>query len=223
MCVVICNPNFQRPDEFKGTGPLLEPEAFFFKRAHLTLGISTPLRVVIAGQGLMDFSRMARPHKGERCWLTPMVTHQGQALVPRARRKLVVHGHIQGRQPVPGGARPTSVIADNLLRIPIQHHLDRDPPKGLHQELGHVDTPPSIGLGGAGFAPRRWPLRLELQVGRDQEVMLPHHAQHPLLVHRPLLHEAQVSPYPAGALERVLRLERLHALEPSLMAMGDQG
>ena len=62
-----------------------------------------------------------------------------------------------------------------------------------------------------------------LGVGRDHEVMLPHQAPHPLLVHRPRLHEAQIGPDLAVALERVLRLERLHAWEQSVMTLGDQG
>jgi hypothetical protein len=134
----------------------------------------------------------------------------------------VVHGHRQGHQPVPGGARPTSVIADHRRRLPIPHHPDRDPPKALHPERGHVDAPLCVGLGGSGCAPRRRPLRLALQGGRDHEVMRPHQAPPPLLVHRPRLHEAQLGPAPAVAPERVLRLERLPALEPRVMTLGDQ-
>jgi hypothetical protein len=52
--------------------------------------------------------------------------------------------------------------------------------------------------------------------------MLPHQAPHPLLVHRPLRHEAQLGPDPAVAPERVLSLERLHALEQSVITLGDQ-
>jgi hypothetical protein len=31
MRIIVCDPPFQRPDEFKGTGPLLQPQTFFMR------------------------------------------------------------------------------------------------------------------------------------------------------------------------------------------------
>jgi hypothetical protein len=73
------------------------------------------LRVVIAGTRLMNPQRVAGLHTGERGRLAPVVTHQGHALASDAIGALVIDGHIQGRQPTPGGARPACVVAHDLF------------------------------------------------------------------------------------------------------------
>jgi hypothetical protein len=222
MFVVVGDPGFQCADKLTRASPFREPEALFFERAHHALRIGITFWVVIAGKRLMNPQLIAGPHKGERGRLTPIVTHQGHALASGAIRELVINGHIQGRQPRPGCARPARIIAHNLFGIPILHHHDIDLPKILYQDLGHVDAPLFIGLGGSGFTPRRRPLGLELPVGWNQQAMRTHQAQHLLLVNWQLLHEAQIRSDPAVAPERVLRLERLNAAEQSLIAMGDK-
>ena len=45
MLIVGCNPNRRRLDEFKGTGPVLQPQAFFLERTHYPLGIRIALGI----------------------------------------------------------------------------------------------------------------------------------------------------------------------------------
>jgi hypothetical protein len=143
MLVVGCKPDFQRPDEGQGTGPLLPPEAFFFERPHDALGIRVTLRSVIAGEGVLNPQGAAGLHEGQRGWLAAVVSHQGHALVPSSRWKLAVDSHVQCRQPMPGGTGHTSVIPDDLVRVPIQHQHDLHPTDAFHPDLGHIEAPPS--------------------------------------------------------------------------------
>jgi hypothetical protein len=75
MRVVVCDSNFQCPDEFKGTGPLLQPQAFFFERTHHPLGSALPLGVVVvAGEGLLNSQGTASLHESLRGQLAAVVT-----------------------------------------------------------------------------------------------------------------------------------------------------
>lgn len=222
MCVVVVDPSRERSAQLSRAAPCREPETCFFQRAHQARWLGMALRIVVAGQSLLNPQCMARLPKGERGRLTPVVTHQGETLPPRAIRALPVDSQIHRRHPMLGWAGRADVVPDNLLGLPIQHHHDLNPAAIPHQELGHRDAPPFMGLGGSGFTPRRRPLGLELPVGRDHEVVLPHQAQAPRLVHRPRLHEAPIGPDAAVAPARGLGFARLNPVEPAFMALGDQ-
>src|SRR5687768_3819365 len=73
LLVVRGDPGFQGTDYGKGTGPFLEPEAFFFECAHPALGVSITLGIVVAGKGLLNPQGVTGLHKGERGGLTAVV------------------------------------------------------------------------------------------------------------------------------------------------------
>jgi hypothetical protein len=75
------------------------------------------------------------------------------------------------------------------------------------------------GCGRPGFAPARRPLRFELQIGLDQQVVLPHHPKHALLIDWKLLHEVQIRPDPPLPPKRMLSLERLDVGEPACITL----
>ena len=69
MLVVVCHPDFQRPDEGQASGPLLPPEVCFCERPPDSLGIRIPCRMVIAGEGWLNPPGAAGLHDGQRGWL----------------------------------------------------------------------------------------------------------------------------------------------------------
>jgi hypothetical protein len=191
MLVVPPDPAFQPADQPEGTAPFLQPEALLFEGAHEALGISVALRVIVAGKHLMAPQGAAGRHEGDRGQLTAVIAHEGQALIPDAVGELAVDCHVQRCQPLFGSAPHACTVAHDRLGVPIEHHADIDPAKARHQDLRHVNAPPLIGLGGFGF-PASWrPLDFELQVRCDDEMMLPHQSQDPLLVDRQVLDETQ--------------------------------
>jgi hypothetical protein len=115
MLVVVVDPRLECTGSGEGTRPLLQPEAFLFQRAHHALGVGMALGVVIARKGLLDSQGPTGPHEGPRGGLTAVVTHQRKPLVLGAFRELVLHGHIQGREPMLRCAPDPSIVADDRL------------------------------------------------------------------------------------------------------------
>jgi hypothetical protein len=68
------------------------------------------------------------------------------------------------------------------------------------------------------FAPSRRPFGFLVAVRHDQQMMLAHQPQDPLLVHREVLHEAQMGPDATASPERVLGLECPDARQQLLIA-----
>jgi hypothetical protein len=94
-------------------------------------------------------------------------------------------------------------------------------PTPRHQPLGHIDAPPLVPFGGFAFTPLGRRLRFLPQVGRDQEMMLPHQAPNPLLFDRPALDRAPVGLNPEVALEGILRLQRLDPRQQLFIVLDD--
>ena len=126
----------------------------------------------------------------------------------------------QGRQKRLG-ARHIRVIVDDLFRVPIQYQHDIYSPETVHQDLRHVDAPSLIRVGRSRHTPAWLPFRIELHVGLNQKVVLPHHLKHALLLVRKLLPEVQIRPDPTIPPERMISLERLDAGEQAFIALGD--
>lgn len=221
MVIVVGNPTFECSDQVIGAGPFLQPEALFFEGAHHPLGVRIALGVIVAGKRLLNPQGRACLHERHRSGLTAVVTHQKHTLAPSPVGELAVHRHIQGGQPLPGRTGHASIVAHNLFSVPIQDQDNINPAKALHHDLRHVDPPPLIWLGRPGFAPGRRPLRFELHMRRDHEVVLLHQPQNPLLVDGQLLDKAQVRPNSTVAPERVLGLEPLDSWEQGRIALGD--
>ena len=168
----------------EGTRPLPQPEALLLERANTALGIGVALRVVVAGEGLGDVQRPAGGQEAHRGRLTAVIAHQMQRLALDAVRELAIDGHVQGGQPVRGRGLQPDVVADELLRVPVEHHDHVDPAERFDDHFGHIDAPPLVGPGGPRLAARRGPTGLQAAVGRDQQAVRPHEAQDPFLVDR---------------------------------------
>jgi hypothetical protein len=220
MLVVVCHPDFQRPDEGQASGPLLPPEACFCERPPDSLGMRIPCRMVIAGEGWLNPPGAAGLHDGQRGWLAAVVTHPGHALGPSSRGELAADRHVQSCQPMPGGTGHPSVIPDDLFRAPIQHQHEIHLPKAFHHDLGHLEAPPLLRCGRPGLTPARRPLGVERRVGLDSPVVCPHHPTHALLMDSQALHDMHVRPEPPGAPTRVLGLEPRDAGEQGCLTLG---
>lgn len=167
VLIVRWDPGVQGTDQGKGTGPFLEPEAFFFERAHQALGVGIALGIVVAGKGLLDPQGATGIHEGARRRLTAVVTHEGQSLLPGPIGKLSVDRHVQRGQPILGFAWHAGIVADDLLGIPIEHDDDIDPAEAAHQDLGHINAPPFVRPGWPRFAPGGRPRGFQSPVGLD--------------------------------------------------------
>jgi hypothetical protein len=221
MRVVASDPALEGMSYGDRTGPLVPPEAFLFQRTHHALGIGVALRVVIAGTRLLDPQETASlPKGGGRRWAS-VITHERQPLAASTLGELAVDGHIDGLEPILGGAPQPRIVTHDRLGRPIEDHHEVDPAHAFHHDFGHLDAPPLMGLGGGWCAPRRRPLGLQRQLWGDQEMVLPQQSQHPLVVDRLLFNDMQVSPETAIAPERVLDLEGPEAWQQLLIALDD--
>mgnify|MGYP003288449966 CR=1 FL=1 len=219
MLVVIRDPVCTRVHQLHGTGPVLQPEAFLFEGPHKALRIGVAFRVVIAGKGLVYAQGTAGLHKGARRWLTAVIPHEGQTLISRPIGELPVDGPAQRLQPLLGRTPDAGLVAHDRFGIPLEHHHDINPTDPLHQDFGHVDAPPLVGLDRSGLTAYRCPLGLQRHVRGNQPAMLPHPPQPPFLVHRPLLHKAQIGPHPAIAPKRMLRFQRPDSREEAFIPL----
>jgi hypothetical protein len=135
--------------------------------------------------------------------------------------ELAVDSHINGLEPVASGAPQPRIVPNDRLGVPIEDHHDVEPAHAFNHDFGHIDAPLLIGLGGLWFAVSRRPFGSQVAVGHHQQMVLAHQPQAPLLVHRELLHEAQIGPDATVAPERVLGLERPDTRQQLLIAPGD--
>src|SRR5207245_130716 len=62
-----------------------------------------------------------------------------------------------------------------------------------------------------------------LQIGLDQQVVLPHHPKYALLIDGKLLHEVQIRPDPPVPPKRMLSLKRLDVGEPACITLRHRG
>jgi hypothetical protein len=104
------------------------------------------------------------------------------ALALDPMRELVVHGAVEGDQPVPGAGLQAGIVADHLLAVPVEHDHEVDPAEAFDHDLGHVDAPPFVGPGrprlpGVGLAPSP-----QLGVRLHEQIVGLHGAVDPLLV-----------------------------------------
>lgn len=119
--VIPIDPRRQDKVQFQETRPLTEPEEFFLQRPHEPFRVSVPFRVVVTRKCLRDPERRARLHKGDRRRLTPVIAHQRQPLAPY--RELLLHRLLQRQEPMRALSLQPGIVADNLLRVPIQERL----------------------------------------------------------------------------------------------------
>jgi hypothetical protein len=127
MLVVARDPVLQFLDPLGGTALFLEPQAFLVQGAHDPCCVRVACRIVIAGKGLLDPQGPTGPYERRRGRLTPVITHQGKALVSGSSRKLVSNGPVQGRKPMRCCASQTGIVTDDRFGVPIERHHDRDP------------------------------------------------------------------------------------------------
>jgi len=218
--VIIFDPVLQVFDKFIVARPFREPEAFFLHSAHEPLGIGVTLGVAVARKGLAYAQRAASLHEGDGRWLTPVVGHQVQALVPCPVRELVVDRHVEGRKPVGGLASKARLIAYDLLGVPVQCYDYVDPAEPLDQDLRHVYAPPLVGPYRTGLG-RLGAFGLQLSVRPDCKAVYLHQALDALLVERKLVDITQVRPSPAVTPEWVGGFYITDALDKPLVARGD--
>jgi hypothetical protein len=167
MLVVSLDPAAKCADHLKRAAPFLQPEAFFFEGADHALRVGIALGMVITCQRLVETQGAAGLPKGHSGRLTVVIAHQRQPPTSGAIRKLPVDSPIQSRQPVSGRALATSLGADHCCGRPVEHPHAREPAEVPAQDVGHVDTPPFVGLGGFGFPSSGRPLRSQALIGGD--------------------------------------------------------
>jgi len=141
------------------------------------------LGIVRAGEGLLNRQGAAGPQEGQRGWLTPMVTHQAQALAAHPIRTLPVDCHVQSGQPMPGGAGAAGIVAHDRVRLPVQHPTRDTPPQPSTHTLV-ISRPTTHGTWSVGVCCALVSACLELRVGNDQAVVCPQPPPHPLLIGR---------------------------------------
>jgi len=221
--VELLEPSGDGIGQLKGAGPLPQPDALFLQRADAALGVRVALGVVVAREGLLNPELATGPQEGDRRRLAAVIRHQPQRLAAHAVRELPIERHVQRLEPMPRRALQPDVVADELLRVPVEHDDHVDPAEGLDQDLRHVDAPPLVRGGGFRLVPRRRPTGLEAPVRRNQQPRGSQEAQDPLLVHGQTVGIAQGGPDPTVAPERMLRFERLHSGQHRDIACRDFG
>jgi hypothetical protein len=115
MLVITSDPALEGTGDGERTAPLMQPETFFFQRIHYALGVSIALRVVIAGKRLLDSQETASLHKGGDRRLTSIITHERQPLAAYTLGQLAVDGHIDGPEPMLGGASQPPIVTNDRL------------------------------------------------------------------------------------------------------------
>lgn len=194
MRVIIRHPPREGPAQLEGAGPFLQPQALLFEGTEDPLRVSIALWVVIAGEGLPNPQRAAGLQKGRRRRLAAVVTPQRQLLPPRPMRQVPLARPISSCQPWLRRARRARLVADALVRLPLQPDHEVNPAEAFHPHLGQVKAPPLMGRGRSGGALLRRPLGRQLQGGRDHEVVFSHQARHALLSDHAGLDAAQGRP-----------------------------
>lgn len=81
LMVVFPNPLFQSRDESHRAFPLANPHEFLFQGSHEPFRVRIAFWIVIAGERLRDALGLTGLQKGDRCGLTPIISHKGQAVV----------------------------------------------------------------------------------------------------------------------------------------------
>jgi hypothetical protein len=178
VLIPVCDLGIECRKQLTGTGPILEPQALFCDHAPDALGIGVALWVVVTGKSLLDAQRLPGRHDGQPCWLRASAAHQRQSLLASNDiGELTIYRSLKGEEPVLRCALHTGRGADDHLGVPIQPDNTVDPAEAFDEDLRYVDPPPRIGLGLWGFAPAGCSLRLQPQIGRDQQMVLPPRAQ----------------------------------------------
>jgi len=219
--VKLLEPCGERITHREGTGPLAQPEALLFQRPNRPLSIRVALRVVVAGEGLLNPQGPTGGQEAHRGGLAPVVAHQVQWVAFDPVGELAIDRHVQGGQPVRGRGLQPDVVADELLRVPVQHHYDVDPAERVHQDLRHVDAPPLVRGRRPRLVRRRGAARPEARIGLDQQRVLAQQAQHALLVDGQPIDIAQMRPTAPVAPEGVLGFPGSDASEDLRVPRGD--
>ncbi len=172
-CVVPLNPGSERLLQLPRAGPLTAPEQLFLQRPYQAFRIRVALRVVVAGKGLRDPQRGTRLHERHRRRLTAVLTHEVESVVPASVRELALHRLIQRDEPVGCLGLEARIVANDFLRVPVQHDDERAPPNGFDHHVGPGNAPPLMRGRRPGFAARRRPQRLQPGLVFHQQAMNP--------------------------------------------------
>lgn len=65
MLIVVNDPAAECPHQFQGAGPFLQPEALLFERTDDPRRVRVPLRIVIAGNRLVNAQGCTHLHQGQ--------------------------------------------------------------------------------------------------------------------------------------------------------------
>lgn len=145
--VVFLYPLFQSRDEFLRALPLANSHEFLLQGPHQPFRVRIAFWIVITGERLCDAHGLTGLHKGDRCGLTPIISHQGQAVVfgvfGAVWKWLLTRG-IKRHQLVPGLGLNPGVVSHNLLGVPIQDQDYINPPKSIEEHCRHINPPPAI-------------------------------------------------------------------------------